>query len=100
LPERDPALAFEHSRKSDLFFAAGSSLVVTPAADMPAEALRAGAKLVIINEGKTLFDRYAHPRFCFIRNPFKGGERTCDGAFCFSCAECFSANVFLAIVPY
>jgi NAD-dependent SIR2 family protein deacetylase len=63
LPERDLALAFEHSRKSDLFLVVGSSLVVTPAADMPAEALHAGAKLVIINEGKTPFDRYAHLRF-------------------------------------
>jgi NAD-dependent deacetylase len=63
LPERDLALAFEHSRKSDLFLVAGSSLVVTPAADMPAEALRAGAKLVIINEGATPFDRYAALRF-------------------------------------
>ena len=63
LPERDLALAFEHSRKSDLFLVVGSSLVVTPAADMPAEALRAGAKLAIINEGKTPFDRHAHLRF-------------------------------------
>jgi NAD-dependent SIR2 family protein deacetylase len=63
LPERDLQLAFEHSRKGDLFIVAGSSLVVTPAADMPAEALRAGAKLVIINAGKTPFDRYAHLRF-------------------------------------
>jgi NAD-dependent SIR2 family protein deacetylase len=63
LPERDLELAFEHSRKSDLFIVVGSSLVVTPAADMPAEALAAGAKLVIINEGKTPFDRHAHLRF-------------------------------------
>jgi NAD-dependent SIR2 family protein deacetylase len=63
LPERDLELAFEHSGKSDLFIVVGSSLVVTPAADMPAEALSAGAKLVIINEGKTPFDRHAHLRF-------------------------------------
>lgn len=63
LPERDLMLSFEHSRKSDLFVAVGSSLVVTPAADMPEEALRSGAKLVIINEGKTPFDAYAHLRF-------------------------------------
>ena len=63
LPERDVMLSFEHSRKSDLFIVAGSSLVVTPAADMPKEALRAGAKLVIINEGPTPFDRLAHLRF-------------------------------------
>ena len=63
LPERDLTLSFEHSRKSDLFVVVGSSLVVTPAADMPAEALRAGAKLVIINQGETPLDPYAHLRF-------------------------------------
>lgn len=63
LPERDLALAFEHSRKSDLFVVAGSSLVVTPAADMPSEALRSGAKLVIINQGETPFDPHSHLRF-------------------------------------
>jgi NAD-dependent SIR2 family protein deacetylase len=63
LPERDLMLSFEHSRKSDLFIVAGSSLVVTPAADMPKEALRAGAKLVIINQGPTPFDRLANLRF-------------------------------------
>ncbi len=41
----------------------GSSLVVTPAAQMPTEALNAGAKLVIINAGETPFDRQAHLRF-------------------------------------
>jgi len=63
LPERDLYLSFEHSRKSDLFVVTGSSLVVTPAADMPREALRSGAKLVIINAGETPFDRHAHLRF-------------------------------------
>jgi len=63
LPERDLALSFEHSRKTDLFVVAGSSLVVTPAADMPAEALRSGAKLVIINRGETPFDPHSHLRF-------------------------------------
>jgi NAD-dependent SIR2 family protein deacetylase len=63
LPERDLMLSFENSRKSDLFIVAGSSLVVTPAADMPKEALKAGAKLVIINKGDTPFDSYAHLRF-------------------------------------
>ena len=60
LPERDLLLSFEHSRKCDLFIAVGSSLVVTPAADMPREAIRAGARLVIINQGKTPLDDYAH----------------------------------------
>ncbi len=63
LPERDLIDSFDHSRKSDLFIALGSSLVVTPAADLPKEALKAGAKLVIVNRGETPFDRVAHLRF-------------------------------------
>ena len=63
LPERDITLSFEHARKSDLLIVVGSSLVVTPAADMPVEALRSGAKLVIINQGETPFDTNAHLRF-------------------------------------
>ena len=60
---QDLALSFEHSRKSDLFVVVGSSLVVTPAAEMPREALKAGARLVIINQGETPFDSHAHLRF-------------------------------------
>ena len=63
LPEKDLSLSFEHSRNSDLFLVAGSSLVVTPAAEMPREALTAGAKLAIINQGETPFDSQAHLRF-------------------------------------
>jgi NAD-dependent SIR2 family protein deacetylase len=63
LPERDLSVSFEHSQKSDLFVVVGSSLVVTPAADMPKEALMAGARLVILNQGETPFDSQAHLRF-------------------------------------
>ena len=63
LPERDLAFSLEHSRRCDLFVVVGSSLVVTPAAQMPTEALNAGAKLVIINAGETPFDKQAHLRF-------------------------------------
>lgn len=63
LPERDLMLSFHHSQKCDLFIVVGSSLVVTPAADMPREAIRAGAKLVIINQGETPLDSRAHLRF-------------------------------------
>ena len=63
LPERDLKLSFEHSQRSDLFIVVGSSLVVTPAADMPKEALISGAKLVIINKGETPFDLHTHQRF-------------------------------------
>ena len=63
LPAKDLELSYHHSKKSDLFIVAGSSLVVVPAAYMPKEALRAGAKLVIINKGETPFDPICHLRF-------------------------------------
>lgn len=63
LPRKDLMLSFEHSGRCDLFIVVGSSLVVTPAAHMPQEALNAGAKLVIMNQGDTPYDSYAHLRF-------------------------------------
>ncbi|HUT68487.1 MAG TPA: Sir2 family NAD-dependent protein deacetylase, partial [Dehalococcoidales bacterium] len=63
LPAKDLAESYEHSQKCDLLIVVGSSLVVTPAADMPRVALQAGAKLVIINQGETPFDEHAHLRF-------------------------------------
>ncbi|OGP54344.1 MAG: hypothetical protein A2Y65_02370 [Deltaproteobacteria bacterium RBG_13_52_11] len=63
LPEKDLSESFYHSERCDLFVAIGSSLVVTPAANMPAVALRAGAQLVIINHGETPLDKHAHLRF-------------------------------------
>lgn len=62
LPQRDLMLSFEHSQFCDLFIAIGSSLTVTPAANMPAVALEGGAKLILINQGETPFDRLAHLR--------------------------------------
>jgi NAD-dependent deacetylase len=59
LPPKDLDLAIRHSRDCDLFLVVGSSLVVTPAADMPRLALESGAKLVIINQGETPLDRKA-----------------------------------------
>ena len=63
LPEKDLRVSFDHSRKSDLFVVVGSSLVVTPAADMPREALLSEAKLVVINQGVTPFDHMVSLRF-------------------------------------
>jgi NAD-dependent deacetylase len=63
LPRQDLAESYQHSEKCDLFIVVGSSLVVTPAADMPRVALQSGARLVIINQGETPFDQYAHLRF-------------------------------------
>ena len=63
LPQKELADSYWHSQNCDLFIVAGSSLVVTPAADMPRVALQSGARLVIINKGETPLDRTAHLRF-------------------------------------
>jgi NAD-dependent deacetylase len=59
MPERETAEAFRRSAACDLFIVIGSSLVVYPAAQMPVEAKRAGAKLVIINRDATPCDKIA-----------------------------------------
>jgi NAD-dependent deacetylase len=51
--------AIRWSREADLFFAIGSSLVVTPAADLPVLAKESGARLVIINREPTPLDGLA-----------------------------------------
>jgi NAD-dependent deacetylase len=63
LPSRDLADSFEHARSCDLLIVIGSSLVVTPAATVPAVAAEAGARLVIINRGETPLDGAAQLRF-------------------------------------
>ncbi|MHA1786533.1 MAG: SIR2 family NAD-dependent protein deacylase [Candidatus Helarchaeota archaeon] len=62
LPERELKEAMKHSANCDVFLVIGSSLVVTPAANMPQIALENGAKLIILNQGKTHFDPLADIR--------------------------------------
>jgi NAD-dependent protein deacetylase/lipoamidase len=52
------------SREADLMLAIGSSLVVTPAADLPRVAKERGARLVIINRDPTPLDRIADATLC------------------------------------
>jgi NAD-dependent deacetylase len=59
LPSRVLDQAAAWSQECDLMLAIGSSLVVTPAADLPMWAARAGARLVIINRDETPLDRAA-----------------------------------------
>lgn len=59
LPERETQESIDRSSACDLFLAAGSSLVVYPAAQMPLLAKRSGAKLVIMNIGETPHDHLA-----------------------------------------
>lgn len=63
MPEEEVREAERHSQLSDLFVVVGSSLTVFPAASMPQIALAAGAKLAIINQGKTPLDARCHLRF-------------------------------------
>jgi NAD-dependent deacetylase len=51
--------AIRWAREADLFLAIGSSLVVTPAAELPALAKESGARLVIINREPTPLDGIA-----------------------------------------
>ena len=52
--------AFELAAMTDVVLVVGSSLVVYPAAEVPLAALRAGARMVIINAEPTPFDRIAN----------------------------------------
>ncbi|MHA2037529.1 MAG: SIR2 family NAD-dependent protein deacylase [Promethearchaeota archaeon] len=63
LPYDELQESINRSKRSDAFFVVGSSLVVTPAADMPGIAKRNGAKLIIINKGDTPYDRVADIKF-------------------------------------
>ena len=63
LPARALELAFENAKKSDLFLVLGSSLMVTPANEIPeVPGLRKGAKLAICNLQKTPLDEITNLR--------------------------------------
>ncbi|MGB5912874.1 MAG: Sir2 family NAD-dependent protein deacetylase [Promethearchaeia archaeon] len=53
----------KRSKDADVFFVIGSSLVVTPAANMPGIAKKNGAKLIILNKGETPYDYATDLRF-------------------------------------
>lgn len=59
LPAQVWARAEELTATCDAFIAAGSSLVVYPAADLPAQAARRGVPLVIVNREETPLDPLA-----------------------------------------
>ena len=59
MPELEMERAQIEAESSDLFIVAGSSLVVFPAATIPLYAKEKGAKLIIINNEPTEFDRFA-----------------------------------------
>ena len=59
MPEKEVLEAYRCSSRCDLLLMAGSSLQVEPAASIPVEAHRAGAKLIFINLTETYHDRLA-----------------------------------------
>jgi NAD-dependent deacetylase len=59
MPERETRESEQRSATCDMLLAAGSSMVVYPAAQMPLVAKRAGAALAIINLTPTPHDQYA-----------------------------------------
>ncbi|MEJ2314894.1 MAG: NAD-dependent protein deacylase [Nitrospirota bacterium] len=63
MPEEEMRRALECARGSDLMFMIGSSLQVEPAASIPAEAHRAGARLIFINRTPTPWDHIAEVIF-------------------------------------
>jgi NAD-dependent deacetylase len=58
----DLGRAREAAERADLILALGSSLVVTPAADIPLFGARRGTPYVIVNQGETPHDRLATVR--------------------------------------
>ena len=63
LPQDELYEAMRRSEASDVFLVIGSSLVVTPAANMPGIAKQSGSKLIILNRGDTPYDGAADLRF-------------------------------------
>jgi NAD-dependent SIR2 family protein deacetylase len=63
LPADELEEAIKRSVSADVFFVIGSSLVVSPAADLPGLAYRNGGKLIILNKGETPYDLVADLRF-------------------------------------
>jgi NAD-dependent SIR2 family protein deacetylase len=57
LPREELALAEHHARHCDLMVVLGSSLMVEPAASLVGLALRSGSEVILINQGKTPYDR-------------------------------------------
>ena len=57
MPQEEMTLAEHHARRCDLMVVLGSSLVVQPAASLVGLALKARNRVVLINQGKTPYDR-------------------------------------------
>ena len=56
MPYEELELAEWHARQCDLMLVLGSSLLVQPAASLVAWALKSGARVVLVNQGRTPYD--------------------------------------------
>ena len=59
MPQAAIQEAFALAREADVMLVVGSSLVVYPAAEVPLVAVRAGAKMIVVNAEPTPFDNFA-----------------------------------------
>ena len=59
MPSLEVHQAFELASQADVILVVGSSLAVYPAAEVPLAAVRAGARLIVVNAEPTPFDRLA-----------------------------------------
>lgn len=59
MPQAAVLDAFALARKADVMLVVGSSLVVYPAAEIPLVAVRAGARMIVVNAESTPFDDLA-----------------------------------------
>jgi mono-ADP-ribosyltransferase sirtuin 6 len=57
LPQEELALAEHHARRCGLMIVLGSSLMVQPAASLVRVALKSGSRVILINQGKTPYDK-------------------------------------------
>ncbi|MHA1733055.1 MAG: SIR2 family NAD-dependent protein deacylase [Promethearchaeota archaeon] len=62
LPADELDASFEHAARCDVFVIVGSSLVVSPACNIPEVALEGGARVILVNKGETPFDEAVHMR--------------------------------------
>ncbi|MHB9293260.1 NAD-dependent protein deacetylase/lipoamidase [Hollandina sp. SP2] len=72
LPVKALSAAESEARQADLMLVLGTSLTVYPAASIPQITLRAGGRIVIVNDMETPLDRYASLRFTDLGEVFEG----------------------------
>lgn len=71
LPEKELKGAINAASSAELIIVLGSSLLVQPAASIPAYTLRNGGRLIIVNQGETPFDHHASMRFDDLQDTFE-----------------------------